>query len=260
MILSDHNLIAISAAIIAGVSTGAGALPIYLKRNFSKNFLNVGLGFSAGVMLVASFVSLIFPSFETGVELFSKHLAFLSSIFGIIIGYLGIIALHKYLPHDHFLNLQKSSRGKRKYGGKLNLIALAIALHNIPEGLAVGVGFGGEQTAEGIALAIAIAIQNVPEGLVVALSLLREGASKHKAFLMALASGLVEPVAAIIGLAAVTVSQITLPFFLALAGGMMLFVICQEILPELFTEGQEKHATLGVLFGVLTMLCIDFYL
>ena len=143
---------------------------------------------------------------------------------------------------------------------RTGLIVFAIMLHNFPEGLSVGVGFGGGNDNTGMTLAVAIALQNIPEGLVVALGLLSEGSTKHKAFLMALLSGLVEPVAALIGLISARVTHYSLPLALGFAGGTMLFVICQEMLPELFRKGHEKFATFGVILGVMCMLSLNYYL
>ena len=143
---------------------------------------------------------------------------------------------------------------------KVTLIILAICLHNFPEGLAVGVGFGSGDSAHGLTLAIAIALQNLPEGLVVAVGLLSQGSSKNKAALVALMSGLIEPVAAAFGYVFSTGSTFGLPISLSFAGGTMLFVICQEMFPELFREGHEKTATVGVIMGIIIMLSLDFYL
>ncbi|MEC9281111.1 MAG: ZIP family metal transporter [Bdellovibrionota bacterium] len=249
---------AVLASIVAGLATGLGAIPIYFKKDFSKGTLDVGIGFSAGVMLVASFLSLILPGIEEAQKIYTYNFSLPVVLASILAGYLFIILIHEILPHEHFIK-EKDMRHNRKMS-RVYLIIFAICLHNLTEGLAVGVGFSGESQSGGIALALAIAIQNMPEGLVVAFGLLSEGSSKNKAFLVALLSGLVEPVAALLGYLSAGVSSYTLPIALGFAGGTMLFVICQEMLPELFREGHEKNATLGVIIGVLTMLAIDFYL
>lgn len=250
----EFNWFALAASLVAGVATGIGALPIYFKKNFSKGSLDVGLGFSAGVMLVASFVSLILPGIEAAETLYSPHFALVAVLTGLVAGYLFIIILHDFLPHEHLFK-GADMRHQKKFS-KVALIVLAIALHNFPEGLAVGVGFGSGDFTQGTALATAIAIQNMPEGLVVALGLLSEGATKNRAFLMAFFSGLVEPVAAVLGLLSTQFSLHSLPIALGFAGGAMLFVICQEMFPELFREGHERKATFGVIAGVVTMLTI----
>lgn len=248
---------AIIGTLVAGLATGAGALPIYFKKEYSRQSLDVGLGFSAGVMLVASFLSLILPGIELAKEIYSPNYAFPLLVAGVVFGYLFIIMIHELLPHEHLHKARDMERGKKI--GRMTLIVLAMSLHNFPEGLAVGVGFGAGDDAKGLTLAIAIAVQNLPEGLVVAFGLLSEGASKHKAFLMALLSGLVEPVAAVLGFLSTSMTQLSLPIALGFAGGTMLFVICQEILPELFRQGHEKSATFGVIVGVIAMLALDFY-
>lgn len=251
------SAVAISGALIAGAATGLGALPIYFKREFSKRSLDVGLGFSAGVMLVASFLSLIVPGIESSKQVYSDVWGLPVVLVGLLTGYLFIILVHDYLPHEHMFK-ESDMLHKRKMS-RMALVVWAIALHNFPEGLAVGVGFGSGDEAQGLVLAAAIGLQNIPEGLVVALGLLSEGASKNKAFVVALLSGLVEPVAAMVGLLSSSASLYSLPIAMGFAGGTMLFVICQEILPELFKEGHEKHATLGVIFGVMTMFTLDYY-
>jgi len=244
--------------LLAGLATALGALPIYFKKDFSKKSLDVGLGFSAGVMLVAAFMSLIIPGIEEARKVYTENLALPLVVLGIVLGYLFIIFIHEYLPHEHFYKNQDMSH--KKTMSRVTLIVLAISLHNIPEGLAVGVGFGSGDEAAGISLAVAIALQNMPEGLVVAIGLISEGSTKHRAFLMALLSGLVEPIAAIFGFWATGLTHYSLPMTLGFAGGTMLFVICQEIFPELFRQGHEKFATMGVVTGIITMLAIDFYL
>lgn len=252
----DLNWIAIGATLFAGLSTGLGALPIYFKKEIDKNLLELGMGFSAGIMLVASFVSLIMPGLEEAKNIFNAHGALLVVLAGILMGYLMIIFIHDYLPHEHIF--KKSDMGHQNRYSKKILIVLAIALHNFPEGLAVGVGFGTGDDSGGLALALAISMQNMPEGLVVALALLSEGASKNKAFLMALCSGLVEPFAALIGFLTTQSSALALPMALGFAGGAMLFVICQEMFPELFRQGHERRATIGVIVGIMAMLSLDF--
>lgn len=244
--------------LIAGFATGLGAVPIYFKKTFDKTTLDIGMGLSAGVMLVASFISLILPAIESAKELYSHSLAFPAVTLGIVTGYFFIIVIHNLLPHEHlFKETDMEHKGKMS---RVTLVIMAICLHNLPEGMAVGVGFGGGDMSSGMTLALAIAIQNMPEGLVVAIGLLSEGSSKNKAFLMALFSGLVEPVAAFFGLLFTKISSQALPIALSFAGGTMLFVICQEIFPELFRKGHEKYASIGVVLGMILMLGIDFYI
>lgn len=257
--LAGFDQTAAFGVFLAGISTGVGALPIYLKKQLNSSHLNFGLGLSAGVMLVASFVSLIQPGLESGELIFGKGNAFVFGMMSLVVGYLAIIFIHDFFPHEH---LVKDSDMERKAGiSKTTLIVLAIALHNIPEGLAVGVGFGSGEATDGMALALAISLQNMPEGLVVAFGLLSEGASRNKAFGMALLSGLIEPLAAFLGYFSATVSTYSLPLTLCFAGGMMLFVICQEILPELFFKTHStKVASAGVISGIVIMLTLDYFI
>lgn len=252
----EINNIALLAALVAGLSTGLGALPIYLKKTFSEKSMDLGLGFSAGVMLVASFIALIIPGLEEGNKVFSSQwLSLFLVMFSLVVGYVFIIIIHEFLPHEHFKKSNDMTHKKKM--SRVTLIILAICLHNFPEGLAVGVGFGSGEQASGLTLALAISIQNMPEGLVVAFGLLSEGASKHRAFVMALLSGLIEPVAALFGFISTQVTSYALPISMGFAGGAMLFVICQEIFPELFKDGNEKYASAGVVSGVVLMLVID---
>lgn len=215
------------------------------------------MGFSAGVMLVASFIALLIPSMQVASDTYGNTWGILPTIIGLAIGYQAIIWFHNHIPHEHLIKSPDIDLGNKNLG-RVTLIISAICLHNIPEGLSVGVGFGGPDLSKGLSLGIAIAIQNMPEGLVVALGLISIGASKHKAFCAAMLSGLVEPVAAIVGYYTTQISVFILPFALAFSGGAMLFVICQEMFPELFKEGHEKKATQGLLLGIACMLSLDY--
>jgi len=242
--------------IIIGLSTGLGAIPIFFKKEFSKDTLDVGMGFSAGIMLVAAFVSLIIPGINSGILIFGQLIG-LSAVFGgIILGYFFIIVIHNLTPHIHFKK-EKDTKRNNNFS-RMTLIVLAICLHNIPEGLTVGVGLASSDKAAGLALSFGIALQNMPEGLVVAIGLLSEGHSKAKAFMYAFLSGMVEPIAALVGFYSLQLSHLLLPFSLGFAGGAMLFVICQEIFPEIFISGHEKKASYGVVAGIITMFALNY--
>ncbi|KNF07937.1 putative divalent heavy-metal cations transporter [Gottschalkia purinilytica] len=253
-IISSDNIIFIGilASVIAGLFTGLGALPIFFTRNISSKMLDVLLGFAAGVMLAATSFSLVIPSIEYGGGGF-KGAGF--AALGILVGGLFLDFTDKYSPHTHFLN--SPERENTESLAKLWLFIIAITIHNFPEGLAVGVGFGDGNIANGITLAIGIGLQNMPEGLAVALALLREKFSTKQAFLIALATGLVEPIGGIIGVVLVQIARPILPFALSFAAGAMLFVISNEIIPETHKNGYERQATYGILIGFVLMMFLD---
>lgn len=253
--MDNTSLFAVIASISAGMATAVGALPIFFKKKYSKESLDIGMAFSAGVMLIAAFFSLLIPGFESSYLIFGKYWSVLPVLAGVFLGYISIILFHNVLPHEHIY--KETDMDHKRQFSRVTLIVLAITLHNIPEGLAVGVGFGTENHANGFIIALAMAIQNMPEGLVVALGLLSEGATRKKSFYMATLSGAVEPVAALFGFLMTQVTHYVLPVALGFAAGAMLFVVCQEIFPELFRKGQEKRTTLGVISGIILMLLID---
>ena len=162
--------------------------------------------------------------------------------------------MDRVIPHVHFLS---GPEGPSSTMRRVWLLIIAITLHNFPEGLAVGVGFGGEDIGIAVALAIAIGLQNMPEGLAVALPLVREGWPRGKALLYALGSGLAEPIAGLIGVAAVTLARPVLPFGLSFAAGAMLYVVSDEIIPETHRRGFEREGTWGVLIGFVLMMLLD---
>ena len=235
-----------SASLAAGLATGVGSLPVLLLMRPSEKMMDAMLGFAAGVMLAATSFSLIVPAVELG--------GVWITVVGVAVGALFLDRVEKYTPHLHpALGLE----GPRSNLNRVWLFILAITIHNFPEGLAVGVGFGSGDTGSGTALAIGIGLQNMPEGLAVALPLLREGYPKGTALLIALLSGLVEPIGGLIGVAAVTVARPFLPFGLAFAAGAMLFVISDEIIPETHRGGFERVATFGVVIGFIVMMALD---
>jgi ZIP family zinc transporter len=215
-------------------------------REVSERFLDTALGFAAGVMLAATSFSLIVPAIEEG--------GVWITVIGIAIGAIFLDQADKWIPHEHF---QKGPEGPSSTLRRTWLFILAITLHNFPEGLAVGVGFGGGDVASGTALAIGIGLQNMPEGLAVAMPLLREKYNRWKALMIATVTGLVEPVGGLIGVGAVTLARPFLPLGLAFAAGAMLFVISDEIIPETHSRGNEREATFGVIVGFLVMMTLD---
>lgn len=241
------------ASLLAGISTGIGAIPIFFTKKVSHKYLDAMLGFAAGVMLAATCFSLIIPSINYGG---GNIKAVLITSAGILSGGIMLDLIDKYAPHQHYL-FNKKSEGRASNLTKVWLFIIAITIHNFPEGLAVGVGFGGNNINDGISLAIGIALQNMPEGLAVGLALIRENYSAKKAFLIALLTGLVEPVGGVIGVSLVSIAQPILPFILALAAGAMLFVISDEIIPETHEHGYERIATYGLLIGFIIMMIMD---
>ncbi|MBO8167905.1 MAG: ZIP family metal transporter [Thermoanaerobacteraceae bacterium] len=251
--LHSYNIIALGllASLAAGLATGVGATPIFFTRNIPKNLLDVLLGFAAGVMLAATSFSLIIPALEGaggGVKAAAIVLG------GILIGGVFLDKVDTYFPDT---NLMKGPRRNHNNLRRAWLFVAAITIHNFPEGLAVGVGFGIGNIANGLSLAIAIGLQNIPEGLAVALPLLREGLSTWKVFLIALATGLVEPIGGLLGVGLVQITAQLLPWALAFAAGAMLFVISHEIIPEAQKNSASKAATHALLLGFVIMMFLD---
>lgn len=270
--LSQFNLIwlGIAASTCAGLATGIGSLPIFFTKNISRKLLDALLGAAAGVMLAATSFSLIVPAIEKGGGGIPGATI---ALIGILCGGFFIDFVDKFFPDTNLLTNAVNGKELNGNGYKRNflfnldmspamrkiwLFVIAITIHNFPEGLAVGVGFGDGDIVNGISLAIGIGLQNLPEGLAVALPLLREKYSKFRAFLVALATGLVEPIGGLIGVGLVQIAKPILPFALAFAAGAMLFVISNEIIPETQNhEGSSKLATHALLIGFVVMMFLD---
>ena len=260
--LADLNTLqlGILASFVAGMFTAVGAIPIFFMRRLSREVEDSLMGFGAGVMLAATAFELVLPAAGIAeADLGSPWLAALLVGTGIALGGGFLLALHRLVPHEHFITGPQSGADPKKIR-RVWLFVFAIALHNLPEGLAVGVGFGGEDLSDGVALAVGIGLQNIPEGLVVAVALLSLGYSRVAAFGVTLLTGLVQPVGGLIGAGAVTLMEMLLPWGLAFAAGAMLFVISHEIIPESHRRGHEGKATFGVLLGFIVMLTIDLVL
>lgn len=242
------NLILIGslASLLAGLATGIGALLIFFVHDVTDTFLDTSLGFAAGVMLAATSFSLIVPAIEIG--------GIWKTVAGIILGTVFIIYAEKFTPHWH---LVMGDKGPSTHLSKLWLFILAITIHNFPEGIAVGVGFGSGDMRSGVILAIGIGLQNIPEGLAVAFPLLREKSTRWKAFLIALLTGLVEPIGGFLASSLISLGQFLLPYGLAFAAGAMLFVISEEIIPETHSRGNDREATIGLIMGFIIMMILD---
>lgn len=244
------------ASLIAGLAAGVGALPVLLIATASQRLLDVLLGTAAGIMLAAASFSLLIPALAAGADQFGGLLAGgMVAAVGLLLGAGGIWYAHKNLPHEHFFQGQEGVHGL--HVRRIWLFVFAITLHNIPEGLAVGVGFGGGNVANGLALTIGIFLQNLPEGFVVALALLGLNYSRFSAIGVALATGAVETIGGFIGAGFVSLSQALLPLGLAGAAGAMLFVISHEIIPETHGNGHQSQATFGLVAGFAIMMVLD---
>lgn len=249
-------LIGFGASLAAGLATGAGALPLMVFRTLSPRVENALLGFSAGVMLAAAFFSLILPGLEAARDQGATNpQAALIIVAGILAGAAALAFINAHAPHEHFI---RGRQGADAIGlRRIWLFVIAITLHNFPEGLAVGVGFGGGDVANGTTLAIGIGLQNMPEGLAVAAALASQGYRRSEALRIATLTGLVEPVGGLIGITAVSLAQPLLPWSLAFAAGAMIFVVSDEIIPETHRKGYESRATLGLMIGLVMMMFLD---
>lgn len=245
-------------SLIAGLGTGVGALPMFLLPRLGPRAEDLLLGFSAGIMLAATFFSLIQPGLDAAAsEVPLLNPALLVTI-GVMFGAAGLWFIHNQVPHEHLLMGRQGPSDVNV--GRMWLIVLAITLHNFPEGLAVGVGFGAPDLGNAISLMIGIGLQNMPEGLVVAVALMAAGHNRAQAFGLALLTGLVEPVGGLVGAAAVGLAADLLPWGLAVAAGAMLFVISNEIIPETHRRGHEASVTFALLGGFGVMMYLDYAL
>lgn len=244
------------ASLFASLGTGIGALPVLAIRAASRRLQDSLLGTAAGIMLAATAFSLILPGLDAGTAQAGGTLAGALLVgLGIAGGAGGIWLIHRYLPHEHFLaGPREADAGAVR---RMWLFVFAITLHNIPEGLAVGVGFGGGNVGNGLALTVGILLQNLPEGFVVALALAGLGYSRVFAVMVALATGVVETFGGFIGAGFVSLSQAFLPIGLAGAAGAMLFVITHEIIPQTQEGDNESVATFGLVAGFVLMMILD---
>lgn len=252
-IFTGSNVIVLGllASLAAGLATSVGAIPIFFTKDISQKIMNCLLGFAAGVMLAATSFSLIIPSIESGGGGIKGAAIALG---GILIGGVFLDVVDKMFPDT---NLMAGPGKNHDNLRRVWLFVLAITIHNFPEGLAVGVGFGDGNVANGISLAIAIGLQNIPEGLAVALPLRREGYSCLIAFGVAVCTGLVEPIGGLLGVGLAQVARPLLPWALAFAAGAMIFVIAYEIIPETQKNTSSKMAIHVLLVGFVIMMFLD---
>lgn len=245
--------------------TALGAATVFFFKAINKNVLNAMLGFAAGVMIAASFWSLLAPSIEMA-ESIGQNAVLMASV-GFLSGGVFLFLADKIIPHLHMGEKTSNAEGIKTSWQRSVLLVLAITLHNIPEGLAVGVAFGaaahglpGATLAGAIALALGIGLQNFPEGAAVSIPLRREGMSRWKSFVYGQSSGIVEPIAGVIGAYAVISMQSILPFALAFAAGAMIYVVVEELIPEAHAGVGHSHieiATIGCMIGFTVMMVLD---
>ena len=242
-------------AIGVGGATIIGSLIGFLFKKQSHKFSDIVLSFAAGVMLAAAVLGLVLPSLEYG----GKY-GLLIAIVGIFTGAFCLNLIDKLVPHIHkFVGATPEQKSSDKLN-KVLLFVLAIAIHNLPEGIAAGVGFGSGNTAQALMIAGGIALQNIPEGMVIIGPMLAAGVSPKRTFVCAMITGLVEVVGTLIGYFAVSVASAILPFALSFAGGTMLYVVSDEMIPETHSHGNERGATYALLFGFCIMLITDVLL
>ncbi len=258
--------IVLITALGVGGATVVGAVLGFLFKRISHRFSDIVLAFAAGVMLAAAVLGLIMPSVDYGLAMFDTGedassllagaLALLMTVAGIFVGALCLNVLDHLVPHLHKMaGVEPETHPSNGQNvGKVLLFVMAIAIHNLPEGIAAGVGFGSGNNAEALLIAGGIALQNIPEGMVIIAPMLNAGIKPGKTFLIALGTGLVEVVGTLIGYFAVSVSAVILPFALAFAGGTMLYIISDEMIPETHAHGAERGATYALLVGFCVML------
>ena len=246
--------LAMLTALGVGGATIVGVLIGFIFQKVPHKFNDAILGFAGGIMLAAAVLGLILPSMEEGN-------IWITSI-GILTGALFLNFADKITPHLHRITGidQETHIESQNSINKVMLFVMAIAIHNLPEGIAAGVGFGSDNIGNAITVALGIALQNIPEGMIIVSPLIMAGVSKWRVFLIASFTGVIEIIGTLIGITAVSVATAILPFALAFAGGTMIYVVSDEMIPETHSHGYEQMATYSLLFGFITMLIMDFYI
>ncbi len=247
---------------VAALATALGTVPVMLSQTMSQRTQDTLYGFGAGVMLAACAFSLILPGLDSvrAQGLLGGGNWAAGGVIGaaILLGAAALMGLDRLLPHEHFIKGREGPGAQSERTVRRTwLFVIAIALHNVPEGLAIGVGYAANEGVRANALATGIAIQDVPEGLVVAMALLAAGYRRRFSVVLGMVSGLVEPIGAVIGAVAVSSSALLLPWGLGFAAGAMLFVISHEIIPESHRQGHESFATGGLMLGFVLMMLLD---
>ena len=242
-------------AVGVGGATVVGALIGFLFKNISHKLSDIIVSFAAGVMLSAAVIGLVIPSLECG----GKY-GIITTVAGIFVGAVCLNLVDKLVPHLHNTVGKDIETHRKSELSRVMLFVGAIAIHNLPEGIAAGVGFGSGSTEQALVIAGGIALQNIPEGMVIIAPMLAAGVKPGKTFLIAAATGLIEVVGTLIGYFAVSISVAILPFALAFAAGTMLYVVSDEMIPETHAHGHERGATYALLLGFCVMLVTDFFL
>lgn len=262
--LRQYNpvFLALVATLFTYGVTAAGASMVFFFKTINKKVLNAMLGFAAGVMIAASVWSLLIPSIDMAES--SGGVPWVPALVGFLVGGLFLLIIDKILPHLHLGLETKNAEGIKTSWQRSVLLVLAITLHNIPEGLAVGVAFGAlandftpAALSGAIALAIGIGLQNFPEGAAVSIPLRREGFSRRKAFWYGQLSGLVEPISGVLGALLVMSIKPLLPYALSFAAGAMIFVVIEELIPESQSGNETDFSTIGAMLGFATMMLLD---
>lgn len=248
------NMVLITAFGVGG-ATIIGALIGFIFRNISHKFSDIILSFAAGVMLAAAVLGLVLPSLEYG-----GKFALVITVCGIFVGAFCLNLIDKLVPHLHKLVGADLEPHANTSLSKVLLFVTAIAIHNFPEGIAAGVGFGSGNTSQAFIIAGGIALQNIPEGMVIIAPMIAAGVSPKRTFVCAMVTGLVEVVGTLAGYFAVSLASAILPFALAFAGGTMLYVISDEMIPETHAHGEQRGATYALLAGFCIMLISDVLL
>lgn len=242
-------------ALGVGGATVIGALIGFCFKKISHRFSDIVLSFAAGVMLAAAVLGLILPSLEYG-----GKFGLIITVAGIFCGAVCLNLIDKLVPHLHKMAGIDAEAHNNANLSKVLLFVTAIAIHNLPEGIAAGVGFGSGDTSQALIIAGGIALQNIPEGMVIIGPMLAAGVTPRRTFILAMLTGFVEVIGTLIGYFAVSVAAVILPFALAFAGGTMLYVISDEMIPETHAHGSERGATYALLVGFCIMLVTDVLL
>jgi len=242
--------------VVAFAATALGALPALVLRGISNRSEDSLLGFAAGMMLAASAFSLLMPGLQAGEEIFrNQALGVGAVVFGMALGVLLMLGLDQFTPHEHDRSGPCGPSHERC--GRAWLFVFAIALHNLPESMAIGVGFSQGDMAVGLPLTTAIALQNLPEGLAVALAMRGAGFSPGMAVLVAVATGVLEPIGALLGVGLASGFAVSYPIGLGLAAGAMIFVVSHEVIPQTHRNGHQTPATVGLMVGFALMMVLN---